>query len=87
MGRDASSPPNLSRRWKALPGGCLFLLSVSLMGLERSSTDIEQKEQKSALQLQFKASVPNHLLCSPYPLNLISQKKPENSHACSQKLT
>lgn len=62
MGRCEPSSKSLQEVEDSPGGGCLFLLSVSLMVSVRSNTDTEQKDPKSALQSQFKASAPNHLL-------------------------
>lgn len=62
MGRCEPSSKSLQEVEDSPRGGCLFLLSVSLMVSVRSNTDTEQKDPKSALQSQFKASAPNHLL-------------------------
>lgn len=62
MGRCEPSSKSLQEVEDSPRGGCLFLLSVSLMVSVRSNTDAQQKDPKSALQSQFKASAPNHLL-------------------------
>lgn len=62
MGRCEPSSKSLQEVEDSPRGGCLFLLSVSLMVSVRSNTDTKQKDPKSALQSQFKASAPNHLL-------------------------